>query len=98
MSKPVYLLSRCKGFTEAYYQLSQEEKDSFMTKAGEIVKQSGEKQIIVCDSRWADEGLYFWGVFEYPDMESYQKKVEEFEKIGFWRYITAETILGTKME
>ena len=42
--------------------------------------------------------LFDWGVLEYPDMESYLKKVEELEKLKWWRYFSAKTILGTKME
>jgi hypothetical protein len=31
-------------------------------------------------------------------METYQKKVEELEKLDWWRYFSAKTILGTKIE
>lgn len=42
-------------------------------------------QLIICNSRWADEGTVFWGVEEYPDMEAYQKKVEVLEKLELYR-------------
>ena len=97
MSKPVYLLVIAKGYTEAWYQLSKEEQDSLWSKVEEVDRRAGAKWLIACDSRWADEGVFDWGVIEYPDMEAYQKKVEELEKLDWWRYFSAKTILGTKM-
>jgi hypothetical protein len=98
MSKPVYLLVLSKGFTEAYYQLTKEEQDKLWFKVIEIDKQAGAKWQISCSSRWADEETYNWAVIEYPDMETYQKKVEELEKLNWWRYFSAKTILGTREE
>ena len=98
MSKPVYLLVLGQGHTEAWYQLSEAEKDELWSKVQEVGKRAGAKWLIICNSRWADEAIYDWGVIEYPDMETYQKKVEELEKLDWWRYFSAKTILGTKME
>jgi len=97
MSKPIYLLVIAKGYTEAWYQLSKEEQDSLWSKVEEVDKRAGAKYLLFCDSRWADEEVFDWGVIEYPDMEAYQKKVEELEKLEWWRYFSAKTILGTKM-
>jgi len=33
-----------------------------------------------------------------PNVLINQKKVEELEKLDWWRYFSAKTILGTKME
>jgi hypothetical protein len=98
MSKPVYLLVIAKDFTQAGYQLSEEERQNLWSKVQEVDKQAGAKFIISCNSRWADEEISGWGVLEYPDMETYWKKVEELEKLDWWRYFSAKTILGTKME
>ena len=98
MSKPVYLLVLAKGYTEAGHQLSEAEKQSLWSKVQEVDKQAGAKFMIFCNSRWADEEINGWGVIEYPDMDTYQKKVEELEKLNWWRYFSAKTILGTKME
>ena len=97
MSKPIYLLVVGKGYTEAWYQLSKAEQDSLWSKVEEVDQRAGAKWQIVCNSRWADEEIYDWGVIEYPDMDD-QKKVEELEKLEWWRYWSAKTILGTKME
>lgn len=98
MSKPVYLLVLGKNFTEAYYQLSKQQQDELWAKAREADERAGGKWLIFCNSRWADEELFDWGVIEYPDMEAYQKKVEELETLNWWRYISTKTVLGTKME
>jgi hypothetical protein len=98
MSKPVYLLVLGQGNTEAWYQLSKEEQNNLWSKAMEVEKRAGAKLVIACNSRWADETLSDWVVLEYPNMEAYQQKVEELEKLNWWRYFSAKTILGTKME
>jgi hypothetical protein len=98
MSKPIYMLVLAKGYTEAGYQLSEQERNDLWAKVLETDKQAGGKMVIACNSRWADEEFYNWAVIEYPDMDAYQKKVEELEKLEWWRYVSTKTILGTKME
>ena len=98
MSKPVYLLVIAKDYTQTGYQLTEEERQNLWSKVQEVDKQAGAKFIISCNSRWADEEIAGWAVIEYPDIETYQKKVEELEKLDWWRYFSAKTILGTKME
>lgn len=96
MSKPVYLLVLGRGHTEAWYQLSKEERDSLWAKVKDVDQRAGVKWHILCNSRWADEDIFDWGVLEYPDMEAYQEKVKELEKLEWWRYWSGKTILGTK--
>ncbi len=98
MAKPIYLLVLGKGVTEAWYQLSKAEQDSLWAKVQEADRRADAKWVILCNSRWADEELFDWGVLEYPDMEAYQQKVAELEALQWWRYFSAKTILGTKME
>ena len=98
MSNAIYMLVIAKGYTEAGYQLSAEERNELWAKVKMIDDQAGAKFVIACNSRWADEEVYDWAVIEYPDMDAYLKKVEELEKLEWWRYVTTKTILGTKME
>jgi hypothetical protein len=98
MSKTVYMLVLGKGHTEAWYHLSKQEQDSLWAQVVEVDKRAGAKWVIACSARWADEAIYDWGVIEYPNMEAYQEKVRELEKLDWWRYFSAQTILGTKME
>jgi len=98
MSTPVYLLVLGKGYTEAWYQLSKVEQDSLWSKVQEVDTRAGATFQIACNSRWANEETPIWGVLKYPSMEAYQKKVEELEALEWWRYFSAKTILGTKMD
>jgi hypothetical protein len=98
MSKPVYLLVLGQGNTEAWYQLSKEEQNALMSKAMEVERSVGARLVVACNSRWADEGISDWAVVEYPDAEAIQQKVAELEKLNWWRYFSAKTIQGAKME
>lgn len=98
MSEPVYLLILGQGNTEAWYQLTKEEQDKLLSKAMEVEKRVGARLVIACQARWADEALSDWVVLEYPNMEAIQQKVEELEKLNWWRYFSAKTIPGTKMD
>jgi hypothetical protein len=97
MSKPIYLLVLGKGFTEAWYQLSKDEQDALWAKVEEIDRRAGAVWKIACNSRWADEEIFDWGVLEYPDLDSYQTKVAALEELQWWRYFAAKTVLGTLM-
>jgi hypothetical protein len=97
VSKPIYLLVLGKGFTEAWYQLSKDEQDALWAKAEEIDRRAGAVWKIACNSRWADEEIFDWGVLEYPDLDAYQTKVAELEELQWWRYFEAKTVLGTLM-
>jgi len=97
MSRPFYTLVLGQGFTEAWHQLSKDEQDQLWAQVDAVDKRAGAKWIIACDSRWADQSIFDWAVIEYPDMEAYQEKTKELEKLNWWRYFSAKTILGTKM-
>ena len=96
MSTPVYLLVLGKGYTEAWYQLSKAEQDNLIAKVQEVDKRAGVTYHLACKSRWADEEWSMWGVGEYPSIEAYQTKVDELEALGWWRYWSGKTILGTQ--
>ena len=99
MSTPIYLLVLGRGFTEAWYQLSKDEQDDLWAKVQDVEQRAGSRWLILCDSRWADEELFDWGVLEYPDMDAYRRKVAELEELTWWRYwSSSKTILGTKMD
>ena len=98
MSKPIYMLVLGKGFTEAWYQLSKEDQEALWAKVKEVDKSAGAIYHMFCDSRWADEEIFGWAVIEYPDLDKYQQKVAELEELQWWRYWSAKTVLGTKMD
>lgn len=98
MSKPIFLLVLGNGFTEAWHQLSKAEQDDLWAQVQEIDRKAGAIWRIACDARWADESVYDWAVIEYPDFDTYRQKVAELEEIGWYRYWSCKTILGTEMD
>lgn len=98
MSEPIYVLIIGKGYTEAWYRLTDEEQAELWSKVMELDALAGAEWHIVCDSRWADEDVYHWAVVEYPDLKGYQERVKKLESLEWWRYFSAKTILGTKIE
>ncbi|MCU0522530.1 MAG: hypothetical protein MUF84_17785 [Anaerolineae bacterium] len=97
MSGPVYLLVLGKGVTEAWCRLTEQEQSELWGKVVEVDRRAGMKVHIVCKARWANEGLYDWGVLEYPSLEALQQKTAELEKLQWWRYWECESILGSPM-
>ena len=97
MAGPVYKLFLCR-FTEAWYQLSKEEQDQVVAAEMERSKQTGCKTVIFCDCSWSAEQWMFFGVEEYPDIESVQRVVELQREVNWGRYMQGISFLGTKME
>lgn len=98
MAEPIYHLFIVHGFREAYYQLSNQERERFWAKVGDTGKAAGAKVLVACDSRWCNEAYPGWGVEEYPNIQAAQKAARANEENQHFRYIQAETCLGTKFE
>ena len=98
MSTPFYLLVLGKGFTEAWYQLSKGEQEELWAKVEDVERRAGSKWLILCDSRWADEGVRL-GRARISRYGCLPTQVAELEKLNWWRYwSSSKTILGTKMD
>ncbi len=96
MAQPIYHLWLMKP-TEAWYQLSKEEQEGLLAKAGEALVKVGGKEIVSCGSRWASEQWAYWGVEQYPDLEAVQKHDELLNEFNWFRYGESMTVLGTAM-
>jgi hypothetical protein len=81
--------------TEAWYQLSQAERDSLLQKVGESQNESGGKTVLSCQSRWSGERWTSFGVSEYPSLEALQQDTARLEALDWYRYMETETMLGT---
>ena len=96
MAGPIYTFSTPR-FTEAWYQLSEEEQDSLLAKVMAIAEKCGTKVIILCRSftpEWP-----FFQVNEFADIESMQKNQELNDELNWHRYIhSGNVILGTKWD
>jgi hypothetical protein len=97
MAGPVYKFFMGR-VTDAWWQLSDEERDRLMAKVNDCLVQVGGKSILMCNSVWASEQTQFWGVEEFPDIEAVQKLAQLHEELNWYRYVDSKTILGTKWE
>jgi hypothetical protein len=93
MAGPIYKLYMGKP-TEAWYQLSEEEKADFLAKTGP--EKVGGKTLIYCNPVWASEEWMYFGVEEYPDIEAVQRHAQELTEMDWYRYIDSMSVLGTK--
>ena len=83
--------------TEAWYQLSKEERASLANKVIEDIEKFG-KSVLMCTPTWSTERWYLFGVDEYPDIEAVQKFTELLIERDHFRYIEVVSMLGTKWE
>jgi hypothetical protein len=94
MQGPIYKFFRVR-WTEAYYQLNPEERQALFTKIENISKEQGVKTLALCNSNWSNERWDGFGVEEFSDMEALVKHNAALAAAEWFRYIDAETMLGT---
>lgn len=96
MARKIYKLVLMRGYTEAYYQLSPEQKqklDEDLEKA--VLVDAGAKLVTpYYDCRWSTDQYSMFFVMEYPDIEAAIADSAGVAKFDWYRYVTAETILG----
>ena len=97
MAQPIYKLWVAK-WSEAWYQLSEDEQQQLIAKENAALEQVGGKQLVLCNSQWASEQWPFWGVEQFPDIEALQKHTELLAEINWLRYLESRTILGTEWQ
>ena len=95
MSKKIYKLCLIRGYTEAYYQLSEEEKKSLWDRVGQAIEKAGAKRVTPYYScRWSNDAYHTFFTMEYPDIESAIMDTTGVEEAGLFRYLVSETVLG----
>lgn len=97
MAGPIYKMFYAR-WTEAWYQLSPEQRDAIFRQMTEVTETLGIKSTIVCDSSWNSDRWLFWGVEEYPDMAAVQEYAARLVKLDWFRYVDSETLLGTRIQ
>jgi hypothetical protein len=99
MSEPIYRLFIVRGYNEAYYALSAEQRAQFWNQMGANAQAAGSRSILVANARWASEECDAWGLEEFP---SYQAIIQvtntNEEQNQHYRYLNAQSILGTPAE
>ena len=98
MSRKIFKLCLIKGFTEAYYQLSEQGKKEIWEVVGQGMEKAGSKRITPYYlTRWSNETYQSFFIMEYPDIEGAIADMSTLEKADWTRYLKAETILGYEM-
>ena len=98
MSGSIFSVYLVHGYHEAYYQLSDEQRNQFWDGVMKITAKVGSKTLLVCNSRWCDEAVGAWGVEEFPSLQALQESARLHEEGNHYRYLRSTTILGTKIE
>lgn len=95
MSTPIYKLCLVKGMTEAYFQLSSEDKKAYDEATFQVVKEVGAEVVgPVYDCRWSNDQYDCWFILKYPSIEAAIADTDGVRKLGLFRYMVGETILG----
>ena len=97
MSRKIYKLCLIHGYTEAYHQLSEEEKEKLWEGVRNAIEKAGAKMATpYYDCRWSNDKFHTFFIMEYPDIECAMLDTAGVEEAGLFRYITSETILGVE--
>lgn len=68
MAQPIFKLVLVRGFTEAYYQLSEEEQATLWSQVREVLTGLGVKMVgPYYDCRWSNDKYQSFFLLEYPD-------------------------------
>ena len=94
-NKPVIRLYFAK-MKQAFRELSDEEKITFMRKDRENLDKLGMKAVTMIDCSWSNEEWDYIGVEQWPSMEAIEER-EKFENevLEVSKYVQSETLLGT---
>lgn len=97
MSQPIYKCFQI-SWKEEWYQLSPDEQNAMLAKLSQKLEEVGGKSIVICQSGWANEGVQFWGVEVFPNIEAVQKLNHYHAEIGWFRYTDSTSLLGTELQ
>jgi hypothetical protein len=99
MDKPIYKLCLIRGYTEAYYQLSEAEKQALWNELLKALTPMGIKKIgPYYDCRWSNDKYETWFIMKYPNIEAAIADTHAGQRIQLFRYMVSETILGIEQD
>ena len=96
MGKPIYMIWRSRP-TAAFWELTEEERNSHYAKVFDAHEKVGSKQIIILDPFWSTERWFSAGVTEFPDIEALQEYERLLQEMGHDRYRVSDIVLGTNV-
>jgi hypothetical protein len=95
MAQPIYKLFMFRNI-EAYYQLSQDERNELLVKIDAALQKAGGKRLISCNSSWSSEQWPVFGVEQFPNIEAVQQHAEALTELNLSRYLVSMSVLGTE--
>jgi hypothetical protein len=97
MPQKIHKLCLIRGYTEAYYQLSEQERKKLWDEVSLAIKKAGAKMSTpYYGCRWSTDKYSTFFIMEYPDVESAIADTIGVEQAGLFRYMISETILGVE--
>ena len=97
MAETIYQLFVMRP-TEAWYQLSKEEREKLLAKQAESSEKAGAKNIVFADAAWSNEEWMYFGVNQYPDLKALQEHTQRLDENQWFRFVKSKVILGTAWE
>ena len=95
MSLPIVQLILIRGYTEAYYQLSDEEQEKLWTQVYNVITASGAKAIgPKYNTRWSNDTYAEFFMLEHPTIEAAIAYTSGIEQLELFRYVDRQSILG----
>lgn len=99
MAQKIHKLCLIRGYTEAYYQLSEDEQQSLWDDVSKAIEKAGAKMATpYYRCRWSNDKYDTFFIMEYPNVESAIMDTAGVEKAELFRYMVSETILGIEEE
>lgn len=95
MARTIYKLFLGR-MTGEWHKLSDIEQNDLLDKVNAALIEAGGKPVIMCDPSWSTEQWHFWGVEEFPDIESVMKHTRLLTELDWGIYVDTMTVLGTK--
>ena len=98
MSQKIHKLCLIRSYTEAYFQLSEEEKQKLWAEVGNAIGGAGATMTTpYYECRWSNDRYKTFFIMEYPNIEAAIADTAGVEKAGLFRYLVSETILGIEV-
>jgi hypothetical protein len=98
MNTPIYQIFYIKNSAasnQAWKALSETERSALIEQERASRAEVKAKEIVICNSAWADEEHPTWGVLSFPDLAARIEHTRTLRKIGWLDMVEAFTLLGT---
>ena len=93
MSNPIHVMWRLNLRPNAY-EMSEEALKAIRKKSAESLASVGGETVLKLDTQWSNEKWQKAGVIKYPSMQALQTHTKNLEKVEWFRFHEAETLLG----